>query len=635
MAVANAGTVQVDFNAEVVRFNKQMEQVNGRLQKVEGGLNSLERVAQRALSFLSVGLLANFVKQAGEAADAAAKMADKLGITTERLAAFQLAAELAGTPVESLNKLLADAQRRLGEAANLKGGTFEAIERLGLNIKQLQQLSPDELFLRYADALSTVRNRSEQFALAQDLFGKSVQEAFNLIEAGRPAIEQAAADVDRLGLALSRVDSAKIEAMNDQFTRLQKTQQAFGQHLAAAFAPFVEEVTRRLTETTGAANKAQTDLELFAQATFIAFEVISNAAKVFDLTVSGAFFAVSKGIELAVSALQKGFELTAKLDRAAGLDSLAAKFEEFSKAAGSAQEFAAALSEQSAARVEAAANSIKSFAQIFDEANQIVANAQAQAEQIAANVAENNANLGLIAGPEEIEKIKASQAAIEELQTQHFDILLEQQLEFNARSADLTDKLIEQQFVRQQKVQEDIAIATEDRILEARKATFNATLDLLQQLGTHNKAAAIAFVALSKAQSIAQAIHNTSVAYTKTLASVPYPYNIAAANSIALLGAAQVALIAATGIDQIQQIRTSSASGAPIGSPANPVFTDSNASSSPGGANQRTQINVTFTGLFTRAAAAEIADALKDVIDNSDVHIIGENSSQAQALRGG
>jgi hypothetical protein len=81
----------------------------------------------------------------------------------------------------------------------------------------------------------------------------------------------------------------------------------------------------------------------------------------------------------------------------------------------------------------------------------------------------------------------------------------------------------------------------------------------------------------------------------------------------------------------------SSAPGAPLGSPQNPVFTNTNATedaAGPAGAQQNKQITITFNGVFTKDAAREIAEQLKDVIDNSDIHIIGPNSSQARELRG-
>ncbi len=624
--MANAGTVTVDFAAEVAKFNAQLKQVNDRVKSVESGFKTLAKTAETALKFFSIGIAARWVQSAGEAADAIGKMADKLGIATQRLVAFQLAADDAGVQTETLNKLLTDAERKLGEASSFKGGTFAAISQLGLDIRELQRLSPDELFLRYADALSTVKNRSEQFALAQDLFGKSATEAFNLIEAGRPAIEKAAANVEKFGLALDRIDTAKIEAANDALGLLSKTSQAFGQHVAAAFAPFTEEIARRLTEAGGAANKAQSQLETFAKAVFVTFEIVSNAVNVFDAAVSGAFFAISKGIELAIGALRKSFELTAKLDEAVGLDSLAKRFRDFAQSAGEAQDFAAAFSEQAAQRVKNAADGIKSFGQIFDEANELVAKAQATAEEAAAKAAENNAGLGLVAGPETIEKIRASQAALEELQTQHFDILLSQQLEFQARSADLADRLDVQQFVRQQKAKEDSAIAVEANILAARQRAFNSSEDLLQALSARSKAAAIALIAINKAVSIAQAIQNTSAAVTKTLAVYGgTPAGYAAAASIKAWGAIEVATIAATGIAQIASITSSPGRGAPAGSPANPLFTTRTSDTLPTdqtpGASARPVQTINVYG-WSEQAIRDLMRLMRETGTDYDVQVI-------------
>jgi hypothetical protein len=45
--------------------------------------------------------------------------------------------------------------------------------------------------------------------------------------------------------------------------------------------------------------------------------------------------------------------------------------------------------------------------------------------------------------------------------------------------------------------------------------------------------------------------------------------------------------------------------------------------------------SITINGvILSKDAARQIAEALKEVIDNDDVHLIGANSSQARAIRG-
>lgn len=634
MAIANAGTVQVDFAANAVQFNRQLQQVNSRLKSMEGGLRSLAGVARQALGFLSIGVATNFIRSAAEAADNAGKLADKLGISTERLAAFQLAAADAGTSQETLNKLLLDAQRRLGDATFGTGEALKVLQSFDLNIRDLQKLAPDELFLRYADAIGTLKTRSDQFSAAQALFGRSAQEAFTLISAGRPAIEDAAATVDRLGLALSRVDAAKIEVANDKLGLLARTSRAFGQQLAAALAPFVTEFVDRLTSTGIAADEARSKLDAFARSAFIAFEIIADAFRAIDGVVSFVFERIARMSESSYAAIRRTFELVASAQDAIGLDSLAERSREAARRLGEAEQTSASIAENAAQRVENAANNIKSFAQIFDEADHIIARSQARAEETARRQAELNAGLGQGTDTDaRIEQINADLLIEEDLRNMSHDRMIEQRKIFLETMNDLTKELDVNEFVRHQEARVKYFNQAEEAMFAARQQFQNATLGLLQTLAVKSKAAAIALVLINKGRAIAEAIQNTEVAATAALAKGD-PYTAAArAAAIRALGYASVAVIAATGFQEIANIRSSPAAGAPLGSPQNPVFTDSTDGSQPG-AQQRNQINVTVQGVITDGAIREIADALKDVIDNADVHIISSTSSQARELRG-
>ena len=625
--MANAGTVTVDFAAEVAKFNAALKQVNDRVKNVESGFRSLEKVATTALKFFSVGIAARFLQSAAEAADALGKTADKLGISTERLAAFQLAAADAGVETETLNKLLTDAQRRLGDASFGSGDTFKALRQFGFTVRELQALSPDELFLKYADAIGTLKNRSDQFSAAQALFGKTAQQAFTIIEAGRPAIEEAAETVNRLGLALSRVDILKIEEANDKLALLAKTSTAFGQQLAVAIAPFASAFVDAVTHAGVGADDARSSIEVFVRTVVIGFGVVANAAHVFDAAVSAAFAAVTKGSELAFAALRSGFELTATLDEAVGLDALAAKFRGFAQAVGDAELFASSLSEAAAERAKAGLDSIKSFEQLNAQIDEILASAQAKAEAAAAARQEANAGLGQTEDPR-IGAFSATNAALEELQTQHFDRMLEIQLDFANRSAELSERLDVEEFVRHQEFRQEAFLKSEQAIFSARQQFNDAAIGLLQALAGKSKAAAIALVLINKAKAIAQAIQNTEVAATAALAYGD-PYTAAARVAVIRgLGYASVALIAATGFSEIQSINRSGGGGASLGSPQNPVFTSSsgtsNGSAAQPGATQKPVANITIVGWGERTLR-ELATELSKVMGDYDLRIQRQN----------
>lgn len=637
MAIANAGSVTVDFQATTAQFSRQLEKVNDNLESVKKKMEDFGRVAEEALKFLALDFAAEFVNSAARAADALGKTADKLGITTERLAAFQLAAEDAGVETDTLSRLLTDAQKRLGDAAFGTGEARAQIIGFGFSIRDLQKLSPDQLFLKYADAINSLTNRSDQFAAANALFGKSAQEAFTLISAGSAGIQKATDSVERLGLALNRVDTFKIEAANDALGLLSKTSEAFGQHVAAAFAPFVEDIANRLSTVSGEANKAQASLQSFAQNTFVAFELASNAVQVFDIAVSSVAVTFSKVIELQSSGLAKLLDITAKLDTAVGLAKFGNFFAEQAAAERGVADFANAAADEATTRIRTAADSIKSFEQIFVEAQQIFQQAQQQAETAAAAQDAINANLRTPA--DRTQQLTASFNIEEGLAQQHFDIMLQIQKEFAEASAKLATQTDVNAFVQNQRFREDTLRQSEARMLQVRQLAANAGIGLLQQLAQHSKAAAIALIIVEKGQAIAQALIAGQVASVKAFAAYgPTPAGYAAAAAMQAYTAFTIGAIAATGFLEAQSVTSSSSGPSFSTSSSNPVYSDSGGSGVGGqvyGGPDRAQVNVIVEGVITPGAAVAIADALKDVIDNSDIRIIGKNSAQADDIRRG
>lgn len=627
--MANAGTVTVNFAAEVARFNAQLKQVNDRVRSVESGFKSLEKVASTALRFLSVGVAARFIQSAGQAADQAGALANQIGITTERLAAFQLAAADANVSQEALNNSLLDAQKRLGEAANGTGQALKTIQAFGFNIRELQTLAPDELFARYADAIGTLKNRSDQFTAAQDLFGKSAKEAFNVIAAGRPALEAAQETVNRLSLALNAVDTQKIDEANDKLGLLAKVSQAAGQQLAAALAPFVGEFVDRLTAVGGAADGARTKFESFARAIFVTFEIAANAARTFDAAVSGVLFASFRSFEQLNDIVAKSLDLTARLDRAVGLDTIAKFFEDQAAAQRSLAEFAGAAADEASERVLGALNSIKSFEQIFGEIDRISSQAQARAEEAAARQKEINEALRQPSENPQVEAFNTNLLLQEDLQRMHLERMLEQQRIFQETSAQLTQQLDIDAFVRQQTQREQAAVQAEQNILQVRQQTALASVALLTFVASGHNRANKAISAANKAFALIQIYRNTAQAASLAIATIPPPLGFAAAGANIAFGLIQAAAVIGE--------RAPGSRGATIGTPTNPVFTDTGLPGQTfGGTAERTELTINVVGgAVDEETAVRIAEALKNVIDGRDIRIIGSRSSQADDIRRG
>lgn len=137
-------------------FGAKLQTVNGLL----GGLGI----------GLSVGAVVNFGKALLDDADALTKMSARSGETVRVLQQMQIAGDDAGNTVEEMTAATNQLQNRL---ASGDSSAVKAIQRLNIDLTQLQKLSPGRQFMELSDALREVKNPADQVALAMDLFGKT------------------------------------------------------------------------------------------------------------------------------------------------------------------------------------------------------------------------------------------------------------------------------------------------------------------------------------------------------------------------------------------------------------------------------------------------------------------------------
>ena len=183
-------------------------------------------------------------------------------------------------------------------------------------------------------------------------------------------------------------------------------------------------------------------------------------------------------------------------------------------------------------------------------------------------------------------------------------------------------------LLRDERIQNEQTVAD---FKESSNASIKSNaVGLLQILGRENKKYARAAIILQKGLAIAEATMNTAVAYTAAL-----KYGPVYAAGIAALGAAQIALIAGTGIAQYNQLNRSGTAGAPPGTSVNPVITSPTdlATGQPLAGGTSGTITINVNGVVTEEILNDlIIPAIQDAANEKDVILFRSDSRQAAEL---
>lgn len=225
--------------------------------------------------------LVQYGKSVGDSIDASSKLSRSLGITYDELVGLQLAGDLAGTSSEQLGAALNRLQVTLGKAQAGSNESVEAFSNLGLSVSDLVGLNASQQMQRIADAISQIPDPAQRSAAAVAIFGKSGASLLPFFENGGQALADMAKEANRLGLSLTDVQTANVEAFNDAVTLAGKSIEGVVTQIVADLAPGIKTAADTFRQFIGDAGGANIG-RAFVDGLLNAADVF---ARVFDRTV--------------------------------------------------------------------------------------------------------------------------------------------------------------------------------------------------------------------------------------------------------------------------------------------------------------------------------------------------------------
>jgi hypothetical protein len=233
-----------------IKITADTTQAERDIKRLEKAINNIEKVgdgAAMALAGITAAAAAmgyailKTLDSAGELIDTA----NNLGIAAQSLQTMQHAAALTGVSADQLNTALYKLNQNIGTALTQgAGGATDALKALGIPVKEIAGLRVDKQFEVLATKLGEMSNPAERTALAMELFGKQGPKILTMVE-NLAAAKKEMAD---LGLALSDIDIAALDAAGDSVDELKGIFDSALKKAVADIAPYIVAIVESIKD---------------------------------------------------------------------------------------------------------------------------------------------------------------------------------------------------------------------------------------------------------------------------------------------------------------------------------------------------------------------------------------------------
>lgn len=207
----------VILGLDTAEFSKGLDNSKAQLKQFEAGVVGGMAAAGAAMAAATMKVIhfADEIKDTAAAAD----------VTISTVLDVGHALQLAGGSAENAGKVLANFNKVVGEAAMGDKAAQEMFKQLGISLKDLSQMSIEELFKKTSAALGSMDDNAKRVALGMQAMGRgfrgvdikgfneNLQEGHTLTKAQEKAFNDAAAAMDILDNSTHNLKVTMVEFM--------------------------------------------------------------------------------------------------------------------------------------------------------------------------------------------------------------------------------------------------------------------------------------------------------------------------------------------------------------------------------------------------------------------------------------
>lgn len=191
-------------------------------------VNTAKRIGIISAAVLGAGAaFVKLTKTAADNADAVGKSAESLGLSAKSFQSLEFAANQSNVSSEEFGKGFAKLSKLIGDGLKGDKTAVKKLKELGIAYKDASgklvvPKTNQEAFLRFADAISKIKDPAKRAAVAGELLGKSYAKWIPLLASGRAGIKELQDQFNKSGIGFTDEETKKADAFGDSLDFLGK-----------------------------------------------------------------------------------------------------------------------------------------------------------------------------------------------------------------------------------------------------------------------------------------------------------------------------------------------------------------------------------------------------------------------------
>jgi predicted nucleic acid-binding Zn-ribbon protein len=183
-------------------------------------------------------------------ADATAKAADKIGVSTDALQEYRYAGERVGVNQRTLELGMQRFTRRMAEAADGSGELKNTLDKYNISVRDANgnMRSSEDVLGDLADAVQNAESESEQLRIAFKAFDSEGAALVNMLKNGSAGLEEYRQSARNLGIVVEEDLIRNSEKATDRITDLKNVLSSQLQRAITSLAPEIAKITQDFTD---------------------------------------------------------------------------------------------------------------------------------------------------------------------------------------------------------------------------------------------------------------------------------------------------------------------------------------------------------------------------------------------------